>query len=149
MKKFIVLLAGIAFLTFWSCSSDSDLTSNTETTLEVEEVERIISEAEMQAMIANLTDSEREYVDQKMEEIKTAIKKESHKTGAALRAAVIGAVTASMNTIIATSPCPNGSQLDRFRTISSTQTYNPDPFPVHANGDPHTCTAPNLSLIHI
>ena len=58
-----------------------------------------------------------------------------------MRAAVIGAVDVAMNVIIATNPCPAGVELDRFRTTSSTHTYNPDPFIVHANGDPHACTA--------
>ena len=143
MKNLIVLLSGIVFLTLWSCSSDSNL-SSTDATLQAEEVERVVTETEMQEMIASLTDSEKEYVEQTMTEIRTAIKNdEPQRTGAALRAAVIGAVTVAMNVVIATNPCPAGVELDRFRTISSTQTYNPDPFTVHANGDPHACTEPN------
>ena len=143
MKNLIVLLSAIAFFALWSCSSDSNL-SNTDAALQEEEVERNVTETEMQEMIASLTDSEKEYVEQKMAEINTAIKNQpAPKSAAALRAAVIGAVDVAMNVIIATNPCPAGVELDRFRTTSSTQTYNPDPFPVHANGDPHTCTAPN------
>ena len=134
MKNLILLASGLFLLTLWSCSSDNILSDQAPGDVTEGELEIQLTEASLVAMEASLTDVQREEMAAKKAQFLKIFKQEMEaaapqKTAAALRTAVKGAMTVAMNVVISVSaPCPSGATLERFRTFSTEEFFEPSPF---------------------